>query len=159
LKGNQKTVAAAQSAEWAVVDPVNIEPEGVKDGGRIAACGCLEGDLETGHRAFAAFDDVSRPIAIGPSRLIRMHRGDSHPPSDGRDILPTEKNGVRLDLWNEHLHARMGIAYDDVTLHFQGIAFPPHLERSGLHQEWRGRPETVTELEPDQGEAEEKEEK
>jgi hypothetical protein len=51
----------------------------------------------------------------------------------------------------------MGITDDDVSLHLQGMGYPPHLERSGLHLEWRRRPETVTELQPEQGEAEEKE--
>jgi hypothetical protein len=52
----------------------------------------------------------------------------------------------------------MGIADEDVTLHLQGIAFPPDLEGSGLQLEWRGRPETVTQLQPDQEKAEQKEE-
>jgi hypothetical protein len=53
----------------------------------------------------------------------------------------------------------MGIANDDLPLHLQAIAFPPHLERFGLQLEWRGRTETVTKLQPQQDKSEDKEQK
>jgi hypothetical protein len=53
----------------------------------------------------------------------------------------------------------VGVADHDITLHFKDLAFPANLEWSGLQLEWGGRPETVTELQPGQGETEKEKQK
>ena len=154
-QGNQHAIAALEAAKGPVVDPIDVEPEGVEEGPDRGFGRRTEAQADPGAGGFAALDDVGEPVAIGPGRLIGMVGIDLD--RDGHSINPplAQQGGQHLQLGHHHLGAGVGVGDLDFALHHQAVGFAAHLPGATAQLQGRGRPQPMAQLQHRQAQAEE----
>ena len=157
LQRHQNAVASHEATEGAVVDPADVEPEGVEQLGHVHPGGGGEAQIDAGGGALMALHDVSEPVAIGSGLLIGMERRDRHAALHLDQASLAEKNRLHRELRHEHLHAAMRVFDRDLAAHLHGFAAAAHIEVAGPQAQGRGGPQPMAQLQPKQAEAEEEE--
>ncbi len=153
LEGNEDAVASPEATEGSVVDPVEIDPEGVEQGFKIDPGGAHQGEPHAGSGALATLDDVSRPVAVGAGLLIGMEGGDAHPALHLAEIAAAKQHRFDPQLGHEHLHARMGVADRDLAADLQALGAASHLEGCGDQLQWRSGAKAMAQLQNQEAEA------
>ena len=148
---DQHAITLLEAAEGAVVGPEDLQPEGVNQLAQITASRTADADAHLGLGGFVPFHDVGEPVAIGPGLFIRVLRLEAGCHLHIGQIGAPQQGGVELDLRHEHLHAGMGIADRDRAFHLQAlVALALHAPIGAAQPQWRGRPQPMACLKPQQ---------
>jgi len=115
-QGNEHPIALLEATEGAVVDPEDLQPEGVEQLAQLGSVAGLQGDQRFSLGGLASFNDVGEPVAIAAGLLIGVLRGQAAADVDVGEIGAPQQGRLEFNLRDKDLHPRMGVADADGSL-------------------------------------------